>query len=229
MSTWFAEQLVCTCGHELTARLARGIHASRVPQVREQILRNELHVITCPACGAIADVHRDLTYADFDHFHWVRVARPDELDAWAAVEAASLAQFTRIVASGSPVVAEMAERFRVRVVFDLDELRERLIVWDAGLDDAVIECVKLRCLRERPALAVRGHRIRVRELTSAGDLVVASAPARAPKTDRARWTVPAAIVTAVAGEREEWQRSAPELFAHGFVSIDRYLLDPLAS
>ncbi|HEV7556243.1 MAG TPA: CpXC domain-containing protein [Kofleriaceae bacterium] len=175
MSTWFAEQLACTCGHEFTARLARGIHASRVPQVREQILRNELHVITCPACGAIADIHRDLTYADFDRFHWVRVARPDELDAWAALEAASLAQFTRIVASGAPLVAELAERFRVRIVFDLDELRERLILWDAGLDDAVIECVKLRCLREPPA--------------------------RAPKTDHAHWTVPAEIVTAVAAER----------------------------
>jgi hypothetical protein len=174
VSTWFAEQLACTCGHEFTARLARGIHASRVPQVREQILRNELHVITCPACGAIADIHRDLTYADFDRFHWVRVARPDELDAWAALEAASLAQFTRIVASGAPLVAELAERFRVRIVFDLDELRERLILWDAGLDDAVIECVKLRCLRERP-----GKRAE----------------------DRSRWTVPAEIVTAVAAER----------------------------
>jgi hypothetical protein len=203
--------------------MARGIHASRVPEVREQILRGELHVIACPACGNTSQVHADTTYADFDHRQWVRVAKPSELGAWSDLERASLEQFDRVMARGPALVAELASKFRVRLVFDLDELRERLVIWEAGLDDAIVECVKLVCVRERADLVVRGHRIRLRGISPEG-LVLASVPIAAAHAERARWTVPHAVVTATATNRGEWEVRMPELFGRGFVSIDRYLL-----
>lgn len=225
MSTWFSEDLVCAgCGHRFAARMARGIHATRVPHVRAQILRGELHVIACPACGASSDVDHDIAYTDFDRHQWVRVARPADLVAWPRVEADALAQFDRVMAGGAALVAQLADRFRVRVVFDLDELRERLAIWDAGLDDGIVECVKLVCVRERPDLATHAHRIRVRAIAE-GALEMASVPAVDPKRDRARWTVPASVVTATAADAARWRTEFPELFANGFVSIDRYLLE----
>lgn len=204
--------------------MARGIHASRVPHVREQILRGELHAIACPSCGTLSDVHHDVAYADFERHQWVYVARPADLAAWDRIEASSLARFDRVMSGGAALVAELASRFRVRVVFDLDELRERLALWDAGLDDSIVECVKLACLRERPDLAVHDHRIRVRAIEPSGDLILASVPRPEPRADRARWTVPSAVVAATIAARTDWHSRTPELFTRGFVSVDRYVL-----
>jgi hypothetical protein len=204
--------------------MARGIHATRVPHVRQMILDGVLHAIECPACGTITDVPAEVAYTDFDRSQWVRVARPHELAAWARVEADTLAQFERLMARGPDFVATIANRFRVRVVFDLDELRERLVIWDAGLDDAIVECVKLASVRERPDLAAPEHRIRVRAIAG-GTLHLASAPMATPKADRVAWTAAPRAVAAVAEARAEWQAQFPELFQNGFVSVDRYLLD----
>jgi hypothetical protein len=221
VSTWFSEQLRCaSCGHRFSAMMARGIHASRVPQVRAQILRGELHVIACPACDTTSDVQADVSYADFDRKQWVRVAKPANLPAWSEIERDTLAQFDRLMTDGPVMVAELARAFRVRLVFDLDELRERLAIWEAGFDDAMIECAKLISLRERPEIAAHGHRIRMRGLSPEG-IVLASVPAADVKAERARWTVPHAIVTSL--RRTEWEARMPELFGRGFISIDRYL------
>lgn len=106
----------------------------------------------------------------------------------------------------------------VRVVFDLDELRERLMIWDAGVDDAVVECVKLRCLAEQPSLRSSSERIRVTGIRDALELVVQT-PGGQPK---ATFEVERGVVDDVAGD-PTWAERFPELFGIGFVSIDRYL------
>lgn len=113
-------------------------------------------------------------------------------------------------------------RAHVRVVFDLDELRERLAIWDAGLDDSIIECVKLQCLGERPAM--RGPRDRIRLMTASSDtLTFHVIGAGAPEIVHAEFDVSRATVEAIAAD-PAWQAKFPALFEHGFVSIDRYLL-----
>jgi hypothetical protein len=207
-----------------SAKLARGVHATRAPEVRAQILAGALHRVPCASCGATIDVQRDFVFTDFKRGDWVRIATPMSLARWSAVEQETVAQFDRVMTFGAPVVAELAGRFRIRVVFDVDELRERFLIWDAGLDDAVVECAKLSCVHERPDLARRGHRLRVRTVEASGDLVVACVPAERPSADVARWTVPAHVVTQVRTERAAWQARNPELFDRAFVSLDRYLV-----
>jgi hypothetical protein len=227
VSTWYSQQLACAgCGHRFEATFARGIHARRVPEVREQILRGELHAVRCPACNASIVAHREIAYTDFERFQWVQVETPDRLASWAQREAEALALFDRVMAHGAPAIAPLAPRFAVRLVFDLDELRERLAIWDAGLDDAVVECVKLVCVRERPALVGPRRRIRLRGVEANGDLALAAIDAASPRLDVARWTVPAAVVAAEVAARADWQRRMPELFERGFVSLDRYLRAP---
>lgn len=223
MSIWYAQDLACErCHHTFSTVLARGIHARRVPEVREQILAGLLHYIRCPACNANVDAHRDLAYTDFARFHWVHVATPAALDDWGAIETYALDTFDRYMHGGPPAVAELATRFRIRAVFDLDELREKLAIWEAALDDAVIECAKARCLAERPAIAGPDRRIRVRAI-EATHLVMATIDRAHPRVDLARWTVPRAIVDEIAAHRDDWAGRMPKLFERGFVSLDRYL------
>jgi hypothetical protein len=225
VSIWYSHDFACpSCNEPMSALLARGIHAKRAPAVRAQILSSTLHRIQCPACETEIDAHREVAYTDFERHHWVHVARPDELPRWAAVERDALACFDRVMTQGAPVVAPLAAAFRVRVVFDLDELRERLAIWDAGLDDGIVECVKLACVRDDPAVLAAGHRIRVREIAPGGGLVLAAIAPAAPRDDAARWTVPAGTVAAITADAADWRRRMPELFARGFVAFDRYLI-----
>jgi hypothetical protein len=223
MSVWYAQDLVCgACQHAFSTTLARGIHARRVPEVRAQIIDGSLHHIRCPACNAIVDAHRDLAYTDFARDHWVHVSTPASLADWVAVERYALETFDRYMFGGPPVIAERARAFRVRVVFDLDELREKLTIWDAELDDAVVECVKLVCLRERPSIAGADRRIRLRAIEPT-HLVMAAADRDHPRVDVARWTVPRDVLYDVSSNRAEWEARMPALFDRGFVSLDRYL------
>jgi hypothetical protein len=223
VSVWYAQDLVCNvCRHAFATTLARGIHARRVPEVRDQILAGELHHVRCPACNAIVDAHRDLVYTDFARHHWVHVSTPDQLGDWASTETYALTTFDRYMVGGPPAVAAVASTFRLRVVFDLDELREKLAIWDAELDDALVECAKLICLRERPSIAAADRRIRARSITDT-ELAFAAVDLDHPRVDVARWTMPREVLREIEGERTTWQARMPELFARGFVSLDRYL------
>jgi hypothetical protein len=44
MSTWTDREIVCMfCGEKFVVKIASGLHISRLPAVREQVLRGELH------------------------------------------------------------------------------------------------------------------------------------------------------------------------------------------
>ncbi len=225
MSTWYSHELSCPrCEHPFSEMLAAGLHAKRIPQVRAQILQGELHQVSCPACASPLEIHRRIAYTDFDRFQWVEVAVPEERAEWQRVEAEALARFDRALTGAAPVIQPLRDQFAVRVVFDLDELRERLVIWDAGLDDGLVECLKLHCLAERPSLLAEQGRIRVREIKLDGAIVMASIHAGAPRQARAEWTVPGDFARAMFTDEGVLRARYPELFGRGFVSIERYWL-----
>lgn len=80
-------------------------------------------------------------YTDVDRGHWVWVAPTIERLRWPEHEIAADQLFERAMI-GSPLVDGLRDRFTRRVVFGLEELREKL-VWNASLDDAVVETLKV--------------------------------------------------------------------------------------
>ena len=55
--------------------------------------------------------------------------------------------------SGHPrAIEDRALSFRIRVVSGAERLREKLLLWSAGIDDALVEVLKLAAFRDRPAL-----------------------------------------------------------------------------
>src|ERR1041385_8123724 len=125
------------CGAELTARVADGVHVDRNPALRDDILGRRLHRVVCPACRATTEVRRPFVYTDFGRRHFIQVAMPDELPRWDAWEAQLHRDVSRAFDRGSPHAHGLAEGLACRVVFGLEELRDKLVVWDAGLDDAL--------------------------------------------------------------------------------------------
>ena len=210
MSTWFDESIRCPhCALEQTARLAHGVHVARAPEVRDQILARTFHAITCRGCAHIFVAQRPLIYTDMDRRHWVQVALPEERARWPEYETAVDEIFARAF-TGSPLARDLQERMKLRLVFGLEALREKLVLWQANLDDRAIECMKLDLVRRDPSLA-------------RADLVV----------DRVEGD---ALVVRVDGTRElvapgvaEWDADTrlparfPELFGGRYVSFHRLL------
>ena len=155
MSTWFEESVRCpACELAQSARLAHGVHIARAPEIRDQIFARTFHAVVCRGCAKVFVAQRPLLYTDMDRKHWIQVVLPDERARWPEYETAVDGVFARAF-TGSPLARELEAGMRRRLVFGLEELREKLVVWAANLDDRAIECVKLELVRREPALAHR--------------------------------------------------------------------------
>lgn len=211
MSTWFDETLPCpACTAPIATRLARGIHAPRAPEVRDQIFARTFHRVTCTQCAFVFTATRPLVYTDTERKHWVSVASPIERPRWPELETATGELFERAM-TGSPLALELREGFVVRLVFGLEELREKLVIWHANYEDAVVECLKIHVLTERPQLAQVPL---VVEDVRDGALVLAAGDERI--------AIARDLVLAF-HEDERLPARCPELFGGRFVAIHRLL------
>jgi CpXC protein len=143
MSTFYPFSLECSCGHIYTVDLAYGIHVTRLPQARQQILDGEFQVFQCPACGTATAVEGPTVYTDFIRHHYVAVetaVRPE----WRMLRTRLDQVFENSFTLGPPIATEMGTRFKKRCVIGFQALREKLVIWDAALDDLVVEGVKGR-------------------------------------------------------------------------------------
>jgi hypothetical protein len=142
MSTFTPVQIRCEqCGREFVVEVLEGIHITRLPEVREKILSGRFQFFACPSCGTEVHVENDAVYTDFDKKHYVAVQASALLD-WRSAKAEQAKVFTDSFDHGPSVAQELGEGFVHRLVPDMAALREKLVVWDAGLDDRAVEATK---------------------------------------------------------------------------------------
>ena len=209
MSTWFDEPVTCpACGAIQIARLAHGVHASRAPEIRDQLFDRTFHRIECSGCARVFTGQRPLVYTDMDRKHWLQVALASERPRWPELEPATEQIFARAF-TGSPLADR--EGFKLRLVFGLEELREKLVIWRSSLDDAVVECIKAHVTSRDPR-HVRAAAIVVDAVAADGALELA--------IDGERLAVPAELVERFHADGRLPARF-PELFGGRFVSLHR--------
>jgi hypothetical protein len=181
MSVFHPHAVACACGEVLTVQLADSINAARSPRIRERILRGELHRTPCPACGRVATVERAFHYIDPSRGALFAVFPRNERHRWragsAVVERAS-GLVPDALTPGGPRT--------LRVVYGMDELREKLVAQDAGLDDRMVELMKVLLVYEHPVL-LRRARLRLTLLAiTERDAVFVAAYEHAPQRFEAR-------------------------------------------
>jgi hypothetical protein len=141
VSTYAIHRFTCECGLERSVEVAAGIHITRLPDARRRILERTFQVFECPSCGHMTRVEAPAVYTDFDRHEYVavetRVRAP-----WPALFARHQAIFDDSFLHGPSLASDMGVRFRKRVVVGFLALREKLLTWDAALDDLVVEAVK---------------------------------------------------------------------------------------
>ncbi|MBA3460076.1 MAG: hypothetical protein H0T46_08960 [Deltaproteobacteria bacterium] len=221
MSTWSDRTIACPrCSASVRARIALGAHIGRVPEVRDAVLARTFHRFPCAACGMSIQVHARFEYTDIERRQLVLVGLPPEVRTWQELETTLNTTIDRALEHGSPLVAPFVREVKRRVVFGVEELREKLVVWDAGLDDGLVECIKVRAYASDPTLAAPGSRLHV-DAVSEGDVLRCKwfpSPDAAP--DKVL-ELPDHWVADAVRDRESLEARFPELFRGGFVSVDR--------
>ena len=127
MSVTREDSVICPgCGAPGTVVLHSSLDAAKEPALKERLLAGELSVFTCGKCGRKARIAHSLLYADTAQGLFLQLDPEDTFDSAAALA---------LLGTVTPRVS--------RVVRDGNALIEKVRLADHGLDDRVVEVMKL--------------------------------------------------------------------------------------
>lgn len=154
MSVFLPQVVRCgACGESSERAIAVSVNGGRAPNLRAEILAGTFQRFECPSCGEPTPVDPRFTYVDFGAGQFIGVYPARAGVEWKRLEAETLALYDRNLGAHAPPAARaVAPELDVRVVFGLAALREKLVVFEAGLDDVAVELVKLDLVRCQPGL-----------------------------------------------------------------------------
>lgn len=149
MSQYQQRSLTCPhCQHVTVREVAVSLDAERAQAERQQILDGTFQRFSCPECGQMARADGPLVWLDFDGKKWVGVLpEPMERQWWKYEREPAQAFQRNMLENAPPIVQSWAPGFIIRAVFGLEALREKLVAWEAGIDDQLLEAYKLALLR----------------------------------------------------------------------------------
>ena len=122
------------CGAEGDFTLWESINVDLNPELKEQILNEELFLWTCPRCGAKVFVPAGTIYHDMKRKTMIFFDFNDEADAEKEAEIEIPEMFDKLGG------------YQFRIVHNLMDMKEKIFILDAGLDDIAIEYWKY-CMR----------------------------------------------------------------------------------
>lgn len=212
------------CQTSNNSLVADAINADRAPELRQQILERKLHVVGCRGCGESFAVEKVLLYTDFRRAQWIGVFPGVDEAQFETCERIVDDSFRKAMREQAPnVVKGWAESFRVRVVFSMPQLREKLLCWEEGMDDRVLELVKLDLMGARPELVLYGVKSWCLEaITPEGWLFtpIRHTPTRDPTAQGC--VVPRTVIDRVAATADTLREAHAALWQGPYVSIQRY-------
>src|SRR5262249_49763575 len=131
------------CGREIEAVTIESANVMRHPHFQEQLLERRLLKMSCPRCGAV--------HLHFDRFMWtdlpgrlcVIVMDDNDRADWPRLEPEAREAIAVPFSEGPAAVRELGRALTIRLVFGLEELREKVLCRIHGLDDRLVEALKL--------------------------------------------------------------------------------------
>ncbi|MBX3605417.1 MAG: CpXC domain-containing protein [Piscinibacter sp.] len=156
MSRLDSQTFACTsCGAGIEMAIVSSINADRRGDLRAAVVDDSYQRGSCPSCLAPYRVEPELTYLDAAQGLWVLVRPARLLADWAPLEQVARQAFERAHGDTAPAMArELGARLRPRVVFGWAALREKLLCAQHGLDDVVLELLKLALMRTASELDI---------------------------------------------------------------------------
>jgi hypothetical protein len=132
-----------SCGEEVLAVTIESANPWRHPPFQEQLLDRELLKMPCPHCDAEHRHYDRFTWIDLPARLCIAVLHESERPEWPELEAEALRELSvPLRVEGPPFVREFGETVSIRLVFGLEELREKVVCRIHDLDDRLIEAMK---------------------------------------------------------------------------------------
>lgn len=136
MSSSHTEKLSCpVCHHAQEFTIWDFVDASAQPELKVRLLAGTLTRMTCEQCGAETDVVHPLMYSDSDY----------RLLFGLIPGGADTGHLDPRLAEVDP---DLASTHQLRLVGSPNELKEKVVLADAGLDDRAVELFKLLLRRD---------------------------------------------------------------------------------
>jgi hypothetical protein len=139
MSRPMQENVACpACKTESPFTMWTSLNVTLDPAQKQPLLAGELFRFTCPSCGERTQVIYPLLYHDMERRLMIWFVPPDENGRTIAPEEAGMK------------AAGQMQGYTFRTVLSPNELFEKILVFDAQLDDLTVEMVKLAIATQIP-------------------------------------------------------------------------------
>jgi len=137
--------LTCrACGAAVEGLAVESANPARHPPFRQKLLARTLLRMACPSCGAPHEHYDRFVWADLPSGLCACVIHDSERDDWADLEQeARDALSLPLREEGPNVVRTWGASMAIRLVFGLEELREKVVCCTSRIDDRLVEAVKL--------------------------------------------------------------------------------------
>jgi hypothetical protein len=130
---------------------------------KQELLDGSLFIFTCPGCGAKTLVSYPLLYHDMEKQFMVWLIPQPPGEDTAPAHPGDIDEVGR----------SFSDTYRLRTVRELIDLKEKILIFDAGLDDRAIEAAKLALSKQIPEDHLPpGSRIFFSEVIREGDPAV---------------------------------------------------------
>src|SRR6188508_1638765 len=144
------------CGAAIEATTFESINPTRHPFLQDQLLQRTLLRRSCDSCGASHQHFDRLIWTDLPGRLCACIVQEADRPHWAQLEKEALSALSvPLRDEGPPAVRQFGAEVVIRLVFGFEELREKVICRLAGLDDRVVEYLKVTLMdRERGVVPV---------------------------------------------------------------------------
>lgn len=131
------------CKRDHAAKIWHRIDVNVEKDAAEKLLKGEFFRFTCPDCGYESELHYSCLYVDRDIRLIIYLAGDHESDALGAEQAAAqAAEDIPFWKTGDSLL---------RIVHSAEELKEKLMIFDNGLDDRLVEICKGLSISQFPS------------------------------------------------------------------------------
>ena len=137
--------LACrACGAAVEGLSMESANPVRHPPFRQRLLARTLLRMACPSCGAPHEHYDRFVWIDLPSRLCACVIHESKRDDWADLEQeARDALSLPLREEGPDVVRQWGASIAIRLMFGLEELREKVVCCMCRIDDRLVEAVKL--------------------------------------------------------------------------------------
>lgn len=227
MSLFRPVNLICpSCGALIVMEAVGSVNADRRPDLRVAILEDRFQDTTCESCAKTFRLPPEFTYLDVGRGQWIAIMPAALMPSYLEVEDQISAAFAQSYgASASAAARDLGADLTVRLTFGWPAIREKLLLAGVGLDDVVVEIIKIDLIRRLPS-APLGPSTELRLVRATNDFLAFAWIDTATEKGQGEIVLPRAAYPEMLADIDAWGGVRAQLVDGPFVDIQKLYMGP---